>query len=65
VAGGNAPYRKDLEGYLANRPEYCIYDGQEPLVPRMMKAGMNTLIDRLMFVDTSMYIYIHTCLFIG
>ena len=43
VAGGNAPYRKDLQEYLLNRPEYCVYDGQEPLVPRMMKAERDAL----------------------
>ena len=43
VAGGNAPYRRDLQEYLANRPEYCVYEGQEPLVPRMMKAERDAL----------------------
>ena len=43
VAGGNAPYRRDLQEYLANRPEYCVYEGQEPLVPRMMKAEREAL----------------------
>ena len=37
VAGGNAPYRKDLAEYLSTRPEYEVYCGQEPKVVKEVK----------------------------
>ena len=37
VAGGNAPYRKDLAEYLSTRPEYEVYCGQEPKTVKEVK----------------------------